>query len=643
MKKRFTLSIVLLCISMLAVAQDGYVATLIRQLNEPLHDTVKVNLYYRISRYYWNKNTDSVLLMARHGIELADSIQFKKGKALNCLSMGVALAAKGNYPEALTYELESLRISEALKMDGLTGNVYSNIAGIYLNNGNISKAIEYYNKALSISKRYGEVATCPILINLGDLHTQTKEYGIAMEYAVRALQISRSQTDSSNIAILLFNISEIYKKTNRTDSARLYLQQSAVISARIYDYAGVSFCLNSIAEMMASEGNYREGIAQARKSLMNLERVKDQELLMEAYHILYRCYSGLGEFEKALSFRNQEITLRDNIYNIEKEREANNLVNQYNLDRKELQIQLLEQNKALQQKEIARVSLINTVYGVGAFLFALLAGYFIVSTIRWKNYNRLIKERNSVIQEQKATIIRQKIHLERLNSVKDKIISIISHDFRSPLHTLHGFLQLFKKNSLSKQEITHATDRIDKSLQLTLDMIENLLTWGNTQMSGQLLTPIPFDIGKLVQETVQLVHLQAENKKITIVNNVTSPTLVFADKDTLNIVLRNLISNAIKFSKRNDCISILAQEDECQTTVSIKDTGVGISPKQQKSLFNETLNISTAGTANEKGTGLGLSLCQELVQQNRGKIWVESTLGQGSTFFFTLPHHDAKV
>ncbi len=632
-----------MCISTLVVAQDGYVATLIRQLNEPLHDTVKVNLYYRISRYYWNKNTDSVLLMARQGIELADSIQFKKGKALNCLSMGVGLASKGSYPESLEYQLESLRISEELKLEGLMGNIYSNIAGIYLSNGNTSKAIEYLNKALSISKRYGEAATCPILINLGDLHTQTKEYEVAMGYSVKALKISRSQADSSNIAILLFNISEIYKKTNRTDSAQLYLQQSAVISSRIHDYAGVSFCLNSMAEMMTNAGNYREGIVQARKSLINMERIKNKELLMEAYHILYQCYYGLGDFEKALVFRNQEITLVENVFNIEKEREANNLVNQYNLDRKEFQIQLLEKNKTLQQKEIARVSLINTIYGVGVFLFSLLAGYFILSTIRWKNYNRLIKERNTQIQEQKATIIKQKIHSERLNAVKDKIISIISHDFRSPLHTLHGFLQLLKQNSLSKEEIIYATERIDKSLLLTLDMIENLLTWGNTQMSGQLLTPIPFDIGKLVQENVQLVHLQAENKKITIVNNVTSPTFVFADKDTVNIVLRNLISNAIKFSKPNDCISILAQEDEYQTTVSIKDTGVGISPKQQKSLFNETLSISTAGTANEKGTGLGLSLCQELVQQNRGKIWVESTLGQGSTFFFTLPHHNAKV
>jgi two-component system sensor histidine kinase/response regulator len=627
---------------MFVVAQDGYVATRIRQLNEHLHDTVKVNLYYSISHYYWNKNSDSVLLMARQGIALADSIQFKKGKALNCLSMGVGLASKGNYPEALKYHIESLRIAEALKLVGLMGNAYSNIAGIYVSNGNTGEAIEYFNKALTISKRYGEAATCPILINLCDLHTQTKEYGIAMAYAVKALQISRSQADSFNIAILLFNISEIYKKTTRIDSAQLYLQQSAGISARIHDYAGVSFCLNSMAEIMANTGNYQEGIAHARKSLINLERVNNQELSMEAYHLLYRCYYGLGNFEEALNFRNQEITLRDNIFNIEKEREANNLVSQYNLERKEFQIQLLERNKSLQQKEIARVSLINTIYGVGAFLFALLAGYFITSSIRWKSFNRLIRERNALIQKQKAAIIMEKIHSERLNSVKDKIISIISHDFRSPLNTLQGFLQVLKQNSFSKEEIAHATERIDKSLQLTLDMIENLLTWGNTQMSGQVLTPVSFDISELVQDNAQLAHLQAENKKITIINKVTSPAFVFADKDTVNIILRNLISNAIKFSKRNDSIAIFAQEDEFQTTVSIKDTGVGISPEQQKSLFNETLTISTAGTANEKGTGVGLSLCLELVHQNKGKMWVESTPGVGSTFSFTLPRYETK-
>ena len=168
----------ILLISAGANAQKSYTIKLLRELEEARPDTVKVNLYYSVSRTYWDGNLDSVLLMASQGIELADSIGFKKGKALNCLSMGVGLAGQGNYPEAIKYYLESLKLSEELNLEGLSGNVYGNIAIAYVQHGNTKKAIEYFNKALRIAEKYGEAATCGPLINLSDLHTKTGEYDL---------------------------------------------------------------------------------------------------------------------------------------------------------------------------------------------------------------------------------------------------------------------------------------------------------------------------------------------------------------------------------------------------------------------------------------------------------------------------------
>jgi signal transduction histidine kinase len=637
MKKALVL-ILALVTSAAANAQGDRIAKLLRELkNNTRHDTIKVNLYYSVSRQYWGRNIDSVMLMAAKGIELADSIGFKKGKALNCLSMGVGLSSKGNYPEAIKYYLESLKLSEELNLEGLSGNVFTNMAIAYSEHGNLIRAIEYFNRALHIAEKYGEAATGPPLINLSDLYTQTGEYALAKKYATRALEISRDQADSSNLAISLFNMSEIYRKTNHHDSARWYLRESTLISTRIKDYHGVSYGLNSLAEIMVSERKFREAIILANQSLVNLERIENQELLMRTYHILYQCHSRLGDFEKALHYRDQEISLRDNIFNIEKEQEVNNLVNQYNLERKELRIQLLEKDNNLQQQKIARESLGKTIFGVGAIVLALLAGYLIFTNIRWRNYNRIIKERNALIQEQKKTIIQQKIHLERLNSVKDKIISTISHDFKSPLNTLRGFLQLLKYDALSQEEKAQTTERIERSLTVTLELINNLLAWGTSQMEGLVVNQVTFDLGKLVEENIHLIHLHAETKKIAVVNNIPTSTFLFGDRETTNIVLRNLISNAIKFSRPNDSIFIGAQEESHRVVISVKDTGVGMSRDQQKSLFDGSLNVTTAGTENEKGTGLGLVLCQELVQQQGGEIWVESTVGAGSIFFFSIP------
>jgi two-component system, sensor histidine kinase and response regulator len=636
MKKGLVL-ILVLAISASANAQGNRIAKLLQELAHARHDTIKVNLYYSISRRYWDRNLDTVLLMATKGMELADSIGFKKGKALNCLSMGVGLSGKGNYPEAIKYYLEALKLSEELNLEGLSGNIYMNIAIAYSERGNVNKAIEYFNRALHIAEKYGEAATCASLINLADLYTKTGEYETAKMYATRALKISRNQTDSSNLAISLFNLSEVYRKTNHNDSARWYLKESALISTRIHDYHGVSYCLNSLAEIMVTEGKFREGIILANQSLVNLKRAENQELLMNSYHILYQCYSSLEDFEKALHYRNLEIALRDNVFSIEKEREANNLENQYNLERKELQIKLLEKDNNLQQQKIARESLVKTIFGVGAIVLALLAGYLIYTNIRVRNYNRIIKERNSFIQEQKKTIIHQKVDLERLNSVKDKIISIISHDFKSPLNTLRGFLQLLKYDALSQEEKAQAIGRIERSLTVTLELIDNLLAWGTGQMGGPVLNTITFDLGKLVDENIQLIHHRAQTKKVNVVSNIPTPTFLFGDRDTINMVLRNLISNAIKFSRPNDSIFISAQDESHRIIISVKDTGVGMSREQLKSLFDGSLNASMDGTENEKGTGLGLVLCKELIQQHGGEIWLESTLDAGSTFYFSVP------
>jgi two-component system sensor histidine kinase/response regulator len=620
-----------------AHAQGDAISTLLQRLKSAPHDTIRVNLYYSISKRYWGRDFDSVLLMAGRGAALADSIHFKKGKALNCLSMGVAWSNKGNYPEALNYYFETLKLSEELHLEGLSGNTYTNIAIIYSSHGDKRNAIDFFQKALHISEKYGRAATCGPLINLSDLYTDLGQYEIASNYAHRALRISQDESDSSNLAIALFNISTIHKRTNQMDSAQWYLQTSIEISTRIQDYAGVSYCLNSLSEIMIGRKNYHQGLALAEKSLINLRRVDDDDLLMNVYHLLYQCYVGIGNADRALHYRNEEIKIKEKLYDMEKERQANDLINQYNLERKEFQIQLLEKDIKLQQKEIARSSLLRTVYGGGAIVLTLLVIYLAVSNSRWRAYNRIMLERNAVIQEQKETITQQKANVERLNAVKDRIISIISHDFRSPINTLRGFIQLLKFDALTKEQTSHTLEQIDKNLSATLEMTDDLLTWGGAQMAGLKIEKNVFDIGELVKENIQLVHPRSDSKGVSIVNAITHPTTVCGDRNMINIVLRNLITNAIKFSNTSGTIVISAWYSDRETVVSIMDSGVGIPADRLKTLFDGSLNATTTGTANEKGTGIGLLLCYELTKDNGGKIWAESKLNQGSTFYFSLP------
>lgn len=617
--------------------QVNDIAPLLKKLDASMHDTTRANLYYSISRRYWYKNSDSSLLMAQASLDLAESTNFKKGIALACLTKGVALESKGNYSEALRCHLKALQLSEELNLKGLSGNCYGNIGVVYSSLGNYKKAIEFFEKALAIAETYGVSATAGMLTNLSDTYTKEGDFNRALQYGVKALQISRDERDSSGVAISLFNMAEIYEKTGKPDQSLTLLKESMNISVRIGDREGISHCLNLMAKLYADKKLFLKSIDLAKRSLQNLQQTDNTELLLGAYHVLYKSFTESNNFEQALQYRNKEIALKESLFSIEKERATNNLHAQYELERKQYQIELLEKDNILRQKEVSRAAFETRAYAIGLVFFIGLTGYLVYANSKRKKINVYLREKNTVITTQNEKIHEHNARLEKLNGVKTQLISIISHDFRSPLHTLQGFIQLMDNDALKKEEIVLMTQQINGKLGVTLHLIENLLHWAISQMNGLVLHPKSFDMKEVVDENVSLVQLLADSKNITIESALPEETAVFADKDTLNITLRNLMTNAIKFSKHGDRLSLSAVTKGNYLQVSVKDTGIGISEKRQKTLFEGMVSDTVAGTRNEKGTGLGLALCKELVEKNGGKIWVESELGKGSDFIFTVP------
>ena len=168
-------------------------------------------------------------------------------------------------------------------------------------------------------------------------------------------------------------------------------------------------------------------------------------------------------------------------------------------------------------------------------------------------------------------------------------------------------------------------------------MLDNLLIWGKTQISGTSHEPKNINIHRLVQKNVRLLKPLADKKSIDIINEIVEDIVSFSDAAHIDIVLRNLLSNSIKFTNSNGSITISGIEEDGHLQLSISDNGVGMNLEAQNRLFKKNNYESTFGTNNEKGTGLGLYLCQEMVEKNGGKIWVESVLKKGTTFYFTIP------
>lgn len=254
----------------------------------------------------------------------------------------------------------------------------------------------------------------------------------------------------------------------------------------------------------------------------------------------------------------------------------------------------------------------------------------------------LLARVNSMLQlsDSYRQIVEQKEELEQLNTLKNRLLSILSHDLKSPLNSLKGMLYLFENHAVSMNELKGYFAKINAQVGNVTDFLQNLLTWSKSQLQGTKISPEPVKFSTIVEETVQLLAPMASTKHIKINTEAIQESILLVDKEAVKIVIRNIISNAIKFSHEHGIITLRNEVQNDQMNITIEDHGVGIPSAHLAAIFTSE-GISSKGTNQEVGTGLGLTLCKHLIEHHQGEIGVESTEGKGSKFSITLPLQQA--
>jgi signal transduction histidine kinase len=230
--------------------------------------------------------------------------------------------------------------------------------------------------------------------------------------------------------------------------------------------------------------------------------------------------------------------------------------------------------------------------------------------------------------------------LKELNASKDKFFAIIAHDLKGPFQGLLGYSEILSNDidNLSRTEITDFAHDLHDSAKHLFRLLENLLQWTRIQRGNIECTPTHISFGQLASMNIEILLSNAKLKGVELINQVPNDITIFADLNMVNTIIRNLLSNALKFTKQGGLITVSYKNlNEKFYEFSISDKGVGIEEDDLKNLFKIDVHHTTLGTANEKGTGLGLILCKDLVEKNGGKIRAESTVNVGTTFYFTLP------
>lgn len=274
----------------------------------------------------------------------------------------------------------------------------------------------------------------------------------------------------------------------------------------------------------------------------------------------------------------------------------------------------------------------------GLAIIYIFYGLYLIKTEN-ANYNTALYQNNLEIQKQSNQLKQQAEELDQLNTLKNKLFSVISHDLKAPMYALRNLFDNIHSQGMPAEEIKELIPEVKKDLNYTVSLMENLLQWAKSQMKSHTVRPQLINVTDLIDEVMHLLHLQAEAKHIRIGKKTSGAVYVWADYDMINLVLRNLVSNAIKFTPQGGTICIGASEFSNFAEVYVQDSGKGMTAAEVKKVNSEEF-YTTNGTAHEQGTGIGLMLCREFLLKNEGRLRIESEAGKGSTFSFTLPLAD---
>lgn len=572
-------------------------------------------------------------------LTLADEVNDPESRARAQSALGGAYFIKGNLAESLNNYLLALRHYEASGNSADLVNIYNGLANIYNKQNNFGKALEYNLLVISIYEASRDkFRTLVGYEQVGNMYLNQGNYKKAEEYFTRSLKMYmdlRNKAGEASTRIQLGNVSMMAGNYNR--AARFY-EQALVISRNLHMLPLQATSYNGLAQAYEKQEAYDEAI-DAAKQASKIARSSGLKIELElAYEILTQLYKTTSNPGKATTFNSLSKNIKDSLYNDSTLKQLADLQLRYESEKKQKQIEIQQKEQQVLASELLREKqLRNTI--IAALVFVSLA--FVVFVYLFTQNKRIA--RNLIRQKQELEnttleIIRQKEELGQLNQVKDRFFSIISHDLRNNLTTMKLYFDLVSNKDYTPDESNkELTSQISGSVENTIDLLENLLVWAQAQVKGVDVNPGIIDLYAVARDNINLLNGTAHHKGITLVNQTTEGLHVYADPDMVNLVVRNLVSNAVKFTRPGGTITIASSPGKKHMSLAISDNGVGISPEAREKLFVKNQNPTTLGTGNEKGTGLGLLLCKEFIEKNRGTISVSSVEGEGSTFTITLP------
>lgn len=574
---------------------------------------------YASAIYYLQKKSELHL-------QMSDSI----GWADNEYNLGMLYSVTLNFEEATKHSLKAMQYFKRKNLTIAFVNSCINLGYIHNELKQVDNALMYYKFALNgLNSVLNQDELDAATTNLGN-------FGNALQLSEKNTK-PQNQNETANKAIGA-SLTQVYSalgvlnlKINKVDSAEYYVYRGLELSVANNNQSDIANGQILLGKVYFAQARRPEAYRITERGLETAKGIKNRALVMEAYSELARISMSLKQPGLAYSFLDQYITLKDSIYN----EQMSSLLSKGGVrfeisdkrdDKGYLLTENLDQIRTIQNSRIIKWVLFVSTTVIVIFLVIILRKYYVKA--------RKVKE----LKEKYKTAEDQRNQLENLIQTKDKFLSIIAHDLKNPFNSLLGFADLAYNDfdEISDAEKKSYLKVIRQSGQHIYALLDNLLSWSRAQSGRIDFYPEPVSLTESIENAVELVRNSADNKQITLFSDFSGDVIVKADRNMLSTVLRNLLTNAIKFTTNGGSVTISSSINTKKVTVRVSDTGIGMTPEDLDKLFKLDGGLKTTGTANEIGTGLGLILCQEFMALHKSKIIAESTPGKGSTFSFTL-------
>lgn len=569
------------------------------------------------SAYSRNENYIQSLQLQQNLLEKAQEENNRRMIAGISQNMAVNYVTLGDYTSAIDNYLNSLEMAEEMADTAMMVVVLDNLGGLNRRQGNMDIAERYISDALELAIEGGYLRNqLTSHLNLAIVQNLTERYYEAEQNLMRVVEIANQMGNRFSVIQAYNNLGDTYLGMGDYDRSLEMFEESLQMSRDDNITPGIFYNLQGLSMLYVELGEMVRAIEYLEEAREYAALFPSSDQLIPVLNKLAEFYAQSGDTSQAYSALTRYSALQDSLRQTERDQAV------------AMQEVLLGLRLERETREIAEEALLQErrnkfIIASLLFILVIILGGLIILFIKKHKANNLLRQKTK--------------ELAKANDDKDKLLSLLSHDLRTPLSGLQGVIELIRYDQINKDELNDALDHIDASLQKEINTLTNYLQWAKSQKFGISAQIEPFNLCDVAKDVVDESIKIAQKKGVAIENKLTDDLGVIADSQMTSIILRNLLSNAIKYTRKGDKILLDATVDSEKNliTLIVKDFGMGVDPKLHGHIF-DTFNSSKEGTDGEIGTGLGLSLCKEFAEKQNGEIYFESEPGKGTTFFVTF-------